>query len=121
MVGAFSNAMTGCNVSLQIGAPLIGGIGASYSYYWSNVHPPAQRAYPSTMHDSRIQAEPQLASTDTSNIASDRDAPGSRNQCIFIRGWSIKLSQSLICKKLKDRVSLLEEKDASSIIRAGLE
>lgn len=82
MVGAFSEAGAGHEVSLQIGAFGVGQAGVSRSYNWYNTNSPASRVgptFPSVQSDGQESA---LVRTST-RVQDSKNTPLGRNQCLF--------------------------------------
>jgi len=90
MVGAFSDALPGDQVSLQLSTAGIDGGSTSYNYSWATASTPVYRTGCS---NNRINTDHNdLDAIDRDNTIFQGDAPDNQNQCVFARGYRIMLN-----------------------------
>ncbi|KAL0951952.1 hypothetical protein HGRIS_008603 [Hohenbuehelia grisea] len=120
MVGAFSDSSSDSQVAIQLGLAGMAEGQASYNYTWSSSSPPIYRVGPDN------ESVP-IEAVDVDALEFDDDlfsidAPGGRNQSVFVRGYRISLNRSVMSQILggsvQVQVSSIEDSKPGEIARS---
>ena len=91
MVGTFSGALRGSQVSLHVNSGRVLEGGSSFNYSWANASAPAYRTGPRAINYIPVN-QTDMDAVNQDDALFRGDAPDNQNQCVFARGHRIMLN-----------------------------